>query len=93
MDHEPLSNPEARALARSIVQTGNVTFSKHVREQMADRKLGTGDVLNVIRGGWVEHSEFENGSWRYRIVTNRMTVVVAFRSEEEFRIVTAWRNN
>ena len=44
----------------------------------------------VSRGGIVEPAEFESGSWRYRVRTARMCVV-AFRSETELRIVTAWR--
>ena len=49
------------------------------------------DAINVLRGGIVEPGEFENGSWRYRVRTQRMYVVVAFRSETELRVVTAWR--
>lgn len=33
----------------------------------------------------------ENGSWRYRVRTARMAVIVAFRSETALRVVTAWR--
>jgi hypothetical protein len=49
------------------------------------------DATNVLRGGVVEPGEFENGSWRYRIRTQRIYVVVSFRSETELRVVTAWR--
>jgi hypothetical protein len=50
------------------------------------------DVVNVLRGGVVEPGEWENGSWRYRVRTQKITVVVAFDSETELSIVTAWRN-
>ena len=51
------------------------------------------DVTNVLRGGVVDPAEFENGSWRYRVRTARIAVIVAFRSETELRVVTAWRMN
>jgi len=53
--------------------------------------LTTADALNVMRAGAVRPGEFENGSWRYRIETQRMTFVVAFRSETRAVVVTAWR--
>jgi hypothetical protein len=58
------------------------------------------DVVNVLRGGVVRPAEFENGSWRYRVETQRITVVVAFdpdpdeaetEDEIELVVVTAWR--
>lgn len=49
------------------------------------------DVVNILRGGVVEQPELVNGTWRYRVRTQRMTVVIAFRSDAEIRVVTAWR--
>jgi len=49
------------------------------------------DCINVLRGGRVEPGEFENGSWRHRILTQRIAVVIAISSDEELVIVTAWR--
>jgi hypothetical protein len=49
------------------------------------------DVVNVLRGGVVKPGEYERGSWRYRIHTIRIWVVVAFNSGTELVIVTAWR--
>ena len=53
--------------------------------------LTIADCVNVLRGGVVEPGEFERGSLRYRVSTARLCVVVAFRSEEELVVVTAWR--
>jgi len=44
--------------------------------------LTTVDCENVLRGGFVRPGEYE---------TSRITVVVAFRSERELVVVTAWR--
>ena len=89
---EPLPPGDAKRLLVDLIENGTVTFSKHAREEMAKDGLNDQDALNVLRGGVVEPGEFENGSWRYRVRTSRMTCVVAFRSETEARIVTAWRN-
>jgi hypothetical protein len=88
---EPLTPMDFKGLIRDIVQSGSVTFSGHAQAELAKDDLETTDVLNMLAGGIVEPGEFENGSWRYRIRTARMCVVVAFRSESELRIVTAWR--
>jgi hypothetical protein len=88
---EPISPPEARRLIRAIIETGSVSFSKHAEEELAKDKLTMVDATNVLRGGVVDPGELENGSWRYRVRTARIAVIVAFRSETELRVVTAWR--
>lgn len=70
---------------------GSVVFSRHALEEMAKDNLTAIDCTNVLRGGVAEPGEFENGSWRYRLRTNQIFVVIAFRSEGKLVIVTAWR--
>jgi hypothetical protein len=53
--------------------------------------LTTVDATNVLRGGWSDPAEWENGEWRYRIHTGTMCVVVSFPAEDRVRVVTAWR--
>lgn len=91
MLQEPLGNDAARKLIGQIVRTGSVWFEQHALDAMADDALTTLDAHNVLRGGVVEFSEYERGSWRYRVRTARMTFVVAFRSETSVVVVTAWR--
>ncbi len=93
---EPLDPAAARKLIRAILDTGNVVWSKHALNEMAKDHYGEitrVDVVNVLRGGVVEPGEFETGSWRYRVHTMRIWVVIAFNSETETElvIVTAWR--
>jgi hypothetical protein len=90
---EPISPPDARRLIREILQNGAVVFSRHAEEEMAKDNLTMVDVTNVLRGGVVDPGELEKGSWRYRVRTGRIAVIVAFRSETELRVVTAWRMN
>ncbi len=35
-------------------------------------------------------AEFENGSFRYRVQTKKITVVVAFKKPNHVVIITAW---
>jgi hypothetical protein len=88
---EPLNPVDVKRVVREIVQSGSVTFSGHALQELAKDDLETTDVLNMLAGGVVEPGELENGSWRYRIRTGRMCVVIAFRSQTELRVVTAWR--
>ena len=59
---------------------------------MLDDDLTTVDCENVLRGGVVRPGEYEHGTWRYRVETSKITVVIAFRSEQELVVVTAWRS-
>jgi hypothetical protein len=88
---EPLSNDAAGKLIRQIAATGNVMYLPHFVKAMADDGLTMADCLNVMRAGWVESAEYENGAWRYRKRTNRLMVVVEFASETELVAVTTWR--
>ncbi len=88
---EPLNPPGARRRIQEILARGEVVSSRHATQEMAKDELTIIDCINVLRGGVVEPAEWENGSWRYRVHTQRIWVVVAFRSEKRLVIVTAWR--
>jgi len=89
---EPLAPEAAKRLIRDILKNGRFTYSKHAKDEMLDDGLTTVDCENVLRGGIVRPGEHEHGTWRYRLETNKITVVIAFRSERELVIVTAWRS-
>lgn len=91
MEGEPLDEGQVKRLARACLDNGKVVFSRHAQQEMAKDSITVVDCRNVLRAGIVEPAEFENGSWRYRIRTNRFYVVVAFRSRSELVVVTAWR--
>ncbi len=86
-----MTKHEARKLVREILVNGVVFFSGHARKRMAERKISEADVRNILRGGWVEPGEWENGSWRYRVCTQRMEVVVTFAAETKLVVVTVVR--
>lgn len=89
---EPLSRNEARKLISTILATGNVSWSSHALRELEKDDMEITDATNVLRAGQIlEEAELVNDTWRYRVHTGRMVVVVAFRSESELRIITAWR--
>jgi hypothetical protein len=88
---EPLKPDDAKRLIRTILQTGRFTYTRHAKEEMLADDMTTVDCENILRAGVVRPPAFEKGSWRYRVETSRMTVVIAFRSSDELVIVTAWR--
>ncbi len=70
-----------------------ISYSKHGLEQMRERNLRTGDVFNVLKAGKIyADSEIEHGSWRYRVQTKMITVVIAFVRPNHVKVITAWRN-
>ena len=48
------------------------------KEKTKNDDLTMVDCANVLRAGVVEEPEFERGTWRYRVRTQRIFVVVAF---------------
>ncbi len=88
---EPLKPDAAKQLIRLILSSGRFTYSKHALEEILADDLTIVDCENILRGGVVRPPEFEKGSWRYRVETSRMAVVIAFRSSDELVVITAWR--
>lgn len=88
---EPLPPAQARALLRSILATGRVSFSGHALREMAEDGISQARVMGVLKAGVVEPAELVRGSWRYRVRTSTVYAVVTFRSAAWTVVVTAWR--
>lgn len=88
--NQPLSAGEARKHARSILEFGAVTFTRHCLQELAKDSKNTVDAINVIRGGAYGEAEWENGGWRHRAQTQRMAVVIEFEAESELIVVTSF---
>ena len=82
---------DIRILVRRILDSGIVTFSDHAIEEMEKDRLESTDCVNVLRAGVYEAPELINGSWRYRVGTWQICVVISLPSETHVRVVTAWR--
>lgn len=88
---DPLKPDDARRLIKAILEKGEVILSRHAEVEMANDNLLLVDCTNVLRCGVVDPPDLEKGTWRYRVATQRIRVVVAFRSDTKLVIVTAWR--
>jgi len=89
---EPFSRNEAKKLIQTICREGTIVSSRHAQQELAKDDLTTFDAMNVLRAGRiVEEPELIDGTWRYRVHTAQMAVVVAFMSESKLKLVTAWR--
>ncbi len=90
---EPLGKAEALKRIQEIRLKGSISFSRHAAKELAEDDLTTVDAINVLRCGKItEEAEENDGTYRYRVHTPRMCVVVAFVGAKlELTIVTAWR--
>jgi hypothetical protein len=100
----PLRASDAKKLIRYLLDCGVFVVSQHARDEMKKDNLTDVDAVNILRGGVVQEAEWEHGSWRYAVGTQRMVFIVAFDPEvdtlpdlapdittTEVVIVTAWR--
>ena len=90
-----MSRTQAKKVLSEIInnEPNFISYTKHARKRMKTRNLKTGDLLNVLHKGKIyDDPEEENGSWRYRVQTQNITVVIAFRKPNHVAVVTAWRN-
>ena len=81
----------AKRVIRDWITRGSLRWSNHALERIPERGLTTVDCVNALKSGVVDPPEWENGSWRYRVRSGEITVVVAFRGEREVTVTTAWR--
>jgi len=88
---EPLDDPVLRRTLRSILDSGELRISRHAYQEMDNDNLTEQDVRNCLWAGRPDGCDLERGTWRYRVRTGWIVVVVAFRSETQAVIVTAWR--
>ena len=93
MLNEPLSALELKNLLRAILDNpGALRYSKHALDEMAKDSIIKPEIHSALRAGQMtEPPEMENGTWRYRIRTQKLVIVVALRSEAIATVITAWK--
>jgi len=103
----PLKATDARKLIRRLLDEGKFISPgarTHARKEMEKDGLTDLDAANVLRGGAVREAEWENGSWRHRVETQKLVFVATFDPEPagmpeddddlgdlELIVVTGWR--
>ena len=86
----------ARKLIVKIVQNHryNIYFSKHALKEMRKDDLTTFDVWNTLKSPHsmiIRDSELEKDSYRYRLESEFIVVILAFHENGDgFNIVTIW---
>jgi hypothetical protein len=88
---QPIPPARVSRMVKEILDLGTYSFTDHAEKEMANDDMGHADCVAVLRAGKAEPGELRSGTYRYRIRTSRMGVVVAFRSETRLVVVTAWR--
>ena len=89
---EPFKPADAKRRILVVMKLGVLRFSRpHALDEMAKDNMVEVDVVNTLRGGACRPAEFVSGSYRYRFETMTFAVVIAFRSDLEAIVVTAWR--
>lgn len=90
-----LDRTQARKLLSEILNksgTDNVLSSKHCKEELRKDSMTMLDVFNILHGGQIYHdAEWIHESWRYRVETKKMLVVITFKKPDIVYCITAWR--
>lgn len=84
----PMNTVDAKKLLKKILDFGDITYSQpHAIQRLRERAISTLDCENVLRAGKIE----PDGVSRFKVSTNKITVVIEFLSEDEVLVVTVWR--
>lgn len=90
-----ISNDQALAIIRDIVEDGILILSHHAKERMAERGYTLYDVVHILLHGRIvgkEHKEKTN-NWSYKIHGNDLendegTVVIAILKQMSAIVIT-----
>lgn len=91
-----MGKTQARKLVTEIANKhpANIQFSRHALQELENDDLVVSDILNVIKSPdakIIGEGEYEKSSYRYRLETNRIMVVISFDTLTSFVVVTVWR--
>lgn len=93
---DKLSRNEARKQIQKIIAAfpNGIIFSGHSLIELKKDNLTTIDAWNVLNSAdskIYDDGEFSNGSYRYRVETSNIVIVVTFSTDGKgMIIVTAW---
>jgi hypothetical protein len=69
---------------------GKIIFSGHAEKELKNDDLDRADAINVLLSSSAritEPGELVNGTWRYRVKTTTICVVIAFQENEDGIII------
>lgn len=70
MHNEPLGKAQAKTQLNRCLSEGSVIYSKHFRQELANDRLTTEDILAVCKSGAIimaPEKDIKSGNWKYRI--------------------------
>lgn len=91
MMNERLSNDDAKREILRRLTGGKVFMSSHFRRAAIADGVLPAQAPQLLVAGFVQMSELEGGSWRYRVRNGRVTLVVALNGEDQLDLVTFFK--
>tara|TARA_R110002073_G_C9496099_1_gene581318 strand:- start:10189 stop:10554 length:366 start_codon:yes stop_codon:yes gene_type:complete len=88
---QPLPVATVKQLVRSILDNGQLIFSKHALAELAKDSLTTTDAVAVLRGGAYTGPEFENGGLRYRSEGRGVAIIFELEEVSCCVVITGWK--
>lgn len=93
-----LQKEEARKLLVRMTkrEDADVTITKHAIEELTKDGFSADDAISMLESTEariLKEAEYENGSYRYRVETDEMCLIIVFDSERELTVITGWRKN
>lgn len=90
-----LERNQARKILSAILNRyglSKISFTRHCLEELQKDNMTVVDVFNVLKRGQIfKDPEWTKGTYRYRVETSIMLVVIGFSPPDCVRCVTAWR--
>lgn len=89
MEEQPLGRDQAKAKLNRCLEDGDVIYSRHFRDELANDALDMEDVLSVCRSGAVvvaAEKDIRSGHWKYKIegsIADRRQVAIVFTFREQ----------
>lgn len=89
-----LNITQALLKAKAAVRAGNISFSGHALKELLEDDLDRSDAINVLLSSSAritDQAELVNGTWRYRVKTKTICVVIAFQETDRVVVITVFR--
>ncbi len=90
MVDEPFSPDDAKALARTILDSGEIRFLGHYEDRAGWRGITRAECVEAVLTGTVVDVQFRKGTWRYRFESATTAVAVLFENEKTMWFVTTY---
>lgn len=95
MSLKHLNKNEARKLLiKMMANDCKILFTDHAIKELKNDDLDRVDAINILSSSAskiVDEPEQKNGNWRYRVITEKICVVIEFKSVNGILVITVFR--